>query len=125
MKKVRLGIIGATGFASKRPMPGLRSARNCALKGLCGRPGREDTLRQLAEQYKVPKVYMDVDELLAAPQIDAVYIATPVDLRRVIDIKHPSTRVSYELDEIGRPDLDDIMGAFLRQLENEMEEVEA
>ncbi len=82
MKKVRLGIIGATGFASKRPMPGLRLARNCVLKGFCGRRGREDALRQIAEQYKVAKVYTDVDELLADPQIDAVYIATPVDLHK-------------------------------------------
>jgi len=82
MKKVRLGIIGATGFASKRPMPGLLSAKNCALMSLCGRTGREDALRQLAEQHKVPKVCTEVDELLADPQIDAVYIATPVDLHK-------------------------------------------
>lgn len=82
MKKIRLGIIGATGFASKRPMPGLRLAKNCVLGGIHGRPGREELLQQLAEEYKVPNVYTDVDQLLADPQIDAVYIATPVDLHK-------------------------------------------
>ena len=82
MKKVRLGIIGATGFASKRPMPGLRSARNCVLEAIHGSLRNEDLLRQLAKEYKVPRIYTDVERLLADPQVDAVYIATPVDLHR-------------------------------------------
>jgi predicted GTPase len=41
-----------------------------------------------------------------------VLIATPIDLRRIINIRKPALRVSYELQEIGRPDLEDV----LRQL---------
>ena len=36
-------------------------------------------------------------------------IATPIDLRRVIRIDKPALRVSYELQEIGRPDLGDAL----------------
>jgi hypothetical protein len=41
-----------------------------------------------------------------------VVIATPIDLRRLVDIKHPTVRVGYELEEIGRPKLEDVLGEF-------------
>ncbi len=40
---------------------------------------------------------------------DLVIIATPVDLRRIIDIKLPTDRVRYELQEIGQPTLTDVL----------------
>lgn len=40
---------------------------------------------------------------------DLVLVATPIDLRRVINIKKPSQRVLYELQEIGKPNLTDIL----------------
>jgi len=64
----------------------------------------------------------DLEATIAAVDCDAVIIGTPIDLRRIMTIKQPSTRVTYELDEIGRPDMDDIISAFLQQLESEDEE---
>ncbi|MEZ5071408.1 MAG: cyclic 2,3-diphosphoglycerate synthase [Bacteroidales bacterium] len=46
---------------------------------------------------------------------DAVVIGTPIDLNRLIHIEKPSTRVSYDLQEIGTPDLEDSIGAFLKR----------
>ena len=40
---------------------------------------------------------------------DLVLIATPIDLRRTIRFERPALRVSYELQEIGKPDLDDAL----------------
>jgi len=40
-----------------------------------------------------------------------VVIGTPIDLTRVIKIDKPSQRVRYELQEIGRPTLEDILKA--------------
>jgi predicted GTPase len=40
---------------------------------------------------------------------DLVMIATPIDLRRLVEIKQPSQRVRYELQEIGRPTLEDVL----------------
>jgi predicted GTPase len=40
---------------------------------------------------------------------DLVLIATPIDLRRTIHFEKPALRVSYELQEIGKPDLDDVL----------------
>ncbi len=40
---------------------------------------------------------------------DLVIVATPIDLRRVIEINKPNQRVLYELQEIGQPDLAGIL----------------
>lgn len=45
---------------------------------------------------------------------DAVMVATPIDLSRIIDIRKPNTRVSYELQEVGTPNLEDILSDFAR-----------
>ena len=43
---------------------------------------------------------------------DLVLVATPIDLARTIDLVKPSQRVRYELQEIGRPNLVDVLGAM-------------
>jgi predicted GTPase len=45
---------------------------------------------------------------------DSVIIATPIDLTRVIKINKPNTRVEYALQEIGRPNMDDVLEKFLK-----------
>jgi predicted GTPase len=47
---------------------------------------------------------------------DSVVIATPIDLQRVIKIKKPCTRVEYELQEIGKPDLEDVLNDFVKKI---------
>lgn len=49
---------------------------------------------------------------IARVPCDAVVIATPVDLRRLISLEKPSTRVRYELQEIGHPTLADVLPSF-------------
>jgi predicted GTPase len=61
----------------------------------------------------------DLQATIKAVDCDAVIIGTPIDLRRVVKIDKPSTRVTYELDSIGRPDIEDIVGAFLHQYAEE------
>lgn len=51
----------------------------------------------------------DLEETINRANVDYVLIATPVDLRRIINIKHPADRVRYELQEIGQPTLDKIL----------------
>ena len=50
---------------------------------------------------------------IRATPADLVLIATPIDLRRLIDFTTPALRVRYELEEIGEPNLDGIVGEFL------------
>lgn len=47
----------------------------------------------------------DLEATINATDCDAVVIGTPIDLRKVIQIEKPATRVYYNLQEIGKPDL--------------------
>jgi len=56
----------------------------------------------------------DLEATINATPCDAVIAATPIDLGRVLhNIKHPMDRVRYELQEIGRPTLAEILGGWL------------
>jgi predicted GTPase len=57
----------------------------------------------------------ELEETINNTPCDLVLIATPIDLRRVLTIKHPSQRVRYELQEIGQPTLKDIVEKWLEQ----------
>jgi predicted GTPase len=50
-----------------------------------------------------------LEATIANVDAEVVVIGTPIDLRRVIDIKQPSVRVRYELQEIGEPTLDTLL----------------
>ena len=60
-----------------------------------------------------PQQVKDLEATINAVDCDAVVIGTPIDLTRVIDIKKPTVRVGYELQEIGKPDLADIVARVL------------
>lgn len=51
----------------------------------------------------------DLEETINATPADMVIIATPIDLGKIINIKIPSQRVRYELQEIGQPTLTDLL----------------
>jgi predicted GTPase len=57
----------------------------------------------------------DLQETIARTDCDAVVIGTPIDLNRIVSIKQPSTRVYYDLQEIGSPDLKEILSDFCRE----------
>jgi len=56
----------------------------------------------------------DLEKTIAKTKCDVVIIGTPIDLRRVIKIKQPSVRVTYELQEIGEPTLKDLLKDLIR-----------
>jgi len=51
----------------------------------------------------------DLEETINRSDVDLVISATPIDLTRVIKVQKPIQRVRYELQEIGKPDLTDIL----------------
>jgi predicted GTPase len=59
-----------------------------------------------------PAQIRDMEKTIDATDCDAVVIATPIDLGRILSIKKPHVRVRYELEEIGRPVLKDIIDEF-------------
>jgi predicted GTPase len=51
----------------------------------------------------------DLEETINAADCDLVLSATPIDLRRVLKVRHPMDRVQYELQVIGQPTLEEIL----------------
>ena len=56
----------------------------------------------------------DLAATIEATPCDAIVVATPVDLARLIALPKPHCRVSYDLAEIGHPDLAEIVTRFVR-----------
>jgi len=56
----------------------------------------------------------DLEKTINQTDCDAVIIGTPIDLSRVIKINKPNTRIHYELDEEGSPNLNDILEEFIK-----------
>lgn len=71
---MKVGIIGA-GTISANHIKGYRN-NGADVAAICDRHG--DLAAAKAEQYGIPKVYTEVCELLANPDIDIISIATPV-----------------------------------------------
>jgi predicted GTPase len=55
----------------------------------------------------------DLQATIEAADCDTVVIATPIDLARVVKINKPNTRVEYSLQEIGKPDMEDVLKDFI------------
>jgi predicted GTPase len=51
----------------------------------------------------------ELEQTINAVECDLVLTATPIDLRRLIDVRHPVDRVRYELQVIGEPTLQAIL----------------
>lgn len=62
------------------------------------------------------KQVKDLEKTINRVEADAVIIATPIDLGRIVKINKPSYRVTYELQEIGKPNLEDILADFLKKV---------
>jgi predicted GTPase len=88
------------------------------------RPWAIGTIAETFEKYDVGAVlpamgYSDgqLDEMvkiIGAADVDLVVIGTPIDLRRVIDIRKPAVRVRYDLDSLpDSPQLADILAPVL------------
>ena len=56
----------------------------------------------------------DLEATINAVDCDVVVIGTPIDLRRIISIDKPSVRVTYDLEEIGSPDVTAVLKPFLQ-----------
>ena len=61
------------------------------------------------------KQIKELETTINAIECDLVIIGTPIDLTRIIKINKKSIRVKYDLQEIGRPDLEEILNQKFKQ----------
>jgi len=60
------------------------------------------------------KQIQELEDTINAVDCDMVIIGTPIDLSRIIKINKKSVRVKYELQEIGRPNLDEVLSQKIK-----------
>jgi predicted GTPase len=88
------------------------------------RPWATGTIEETFRKYDVGPVlpamgYSDeqlgeLEKVIDEADVDLVVIGTPIDLRRVIDVRKPAVRVRYELEVLpGSPSLADVLGPVL------------
>ncbi|MFP4068209.1 MAG: Gfo/Idh/MocA family protein [Spirochaetaceae bacterium] len=72
---VRWGIIGCGAVTETKSGPGFQKVEGSSLQAVMRRDGA--AARGYARRHGVPKWYDDADALIADPEVDAVYVATP------------------------------------------------
>lgn len=78
MQNVRWGLIGCGDISRKRVAPALRDAVGSELYAVAR--AQAELAQEFAREFGARKHYGDWREMLTDPEIDAIYVATPVDL---------------------------------------------
>jgi predicted dehydrogenase len=85
MEKVRWGVLGTARIGIEKVLPAMQSGKACQIDAIASRdPSRA---RSAAAALHIPKVYGSYEELLADPEIDAVYNPLPNHLHVPWSIK--------------------------------------
>ncbi len=58
----------------------------------------------------------DLEATINKTDCDTVVIATPIDLNRIVKINKPTVKVGYDLQEIGSPNLGEVLTDFLKKI---------
>lgn len=74
-RRVRWGVLGAARIAVKKVIPAMQRAAHCEIVGLASRERLK--AEEAARELGIPKTYGSYEELLADPEIDAVYNPLP------------------------------------------------
>jgi 1,5-anhydro-D-fructose reductase (1,5-anhydro-D-mannitol-forming) len=75
MNQVRWGIIGCGNVTEVKSGPGFQRAENSSLTAVMRRDAAK--ARDYAERHGVGRFYARAEDLIADPEVDAVYVATP------------------------------------------------
>ena len=78
MRKVRWGVLGTADIARGQTIPGMQMAEHCELYAIAGR--RMEKAKSYQEEFGFRKAYGSYDEMLADPEVEAVYIPLPNDI---------------------------------------------
>ena len=73
--KVQWGVLGAANIAVRKVIPGMQKGKWSSVTAIASRDQRKS--KRMAEELGIPKAYGSYEELLADPEIEAVYIPLP------------------------------------------------
>jgi len=106
---------------------GIIAARKLGASLVDPRPYALGSIRDVFEKYSHMGVLLpavgygkkqirELEETINATPCDAVVIGTPIDLRKALRLNKPAVRVRYELQEVGKPNLEEVLkGRFPRR----------
>ena len=86
-KKVRVGVIGTSGWAENFYLANLKGYEGVELAAICGR--NRTRAEELAGKYSVARVYTDYHEMVSSGELDAAIVVTPEDLHYPMVIVGP------------------------------------
>jgi predicted GTPase len=103
---------------------GVVAARHGGAEVIDPRPLAVGTLKETFAKYEVgpvlpamgysPQQLDEMKQMIDAADCDAVVIATPIDLRHLIDVSKPAVRVTYDLEEQeGSPTIREVLAPVL------------
>src|SRR5690349_5696627 len=75
MRKIRWGVLGVARIATNRVIPGMQAGNESEIVAIASRDLARS--REAASQLNIPKAYGSYEEMLADPQIDAIYNPLP------------------------------------------------
>jgi predicted dehydrogenase len=75
MKKVVWGVLSTAKIGWEKVMPAMLKSAHCEIGAIASRSS--DKARKLADQFGIPKAYGSYEELLADPEIEAIYNPLP------------------------------------------------
>lgn len=84
-KIVRVGMVGTSWWADAMHIPALDSHPHAQVTAVCGR--NRENAQKLADNWNVPHVFTDYNEMIESGEIDAVVISTPNDTHYPISMK--------------------------------------
>jgi predicted dehydrogenase len=73
--KLRWGVLSTANIGLKKVLPGMQQASSCSIDAIASR--HRDRAQQAATALGIPRVYGSYEELLADPNIDAIYNPLP------------------------------------------------
>ncbi len=76
MKKVKWGVLGAGGIADRRTLPGMMLAKNAELVAVM--EINMELAEKLRVKYNAKRAYDNAQALIDDPEVEAIYIASPV-----------------------------------------------
>jgi xylose dehydrogenase (NAD/NADP) len=85
MRKVRWGVLGCAAFAKSTAIPAMRKAEGVALTGIASR--HKEKAEAFAQEFGFQKAFGSYEEMLADPEIEAVYNPLPNGLHPEWTIK--------------------------------------
>lgn len=79
-RPIRIGILGCARIARRGVIAGIRHSADAELVAIASRNG--ETARAWSEEFGIPRAYGSYEELIADPNVDAVYNPLPNELHR-------------------------------------------